>query len=79
MTAHALEAHPDVGLDVLEQVSEMDRPIDVGQRAGGEDPSVMAGPFAVLWADVAGGRSHGMARAGWPLPRLEKSATIPSS
>ncbi len=29
--AQALEAHPDIGLDVLDQVAKMDRSIGVGQ------------------------------------------------
>ena len=32
---HALEAHPDVGLDVLDQMAEVDRAVGVGQ--GGRD------------------------------------------
>ena len=34
---HALEPHPDVRLDVLEQVSEMDRAVGVRQRTGDKD------------------------------------------
>ena len=32
---HALEAHPDVGLDVLHDVADMERA--VGERQGGRD------------------------------------------
>ena len=34
---HALEAHPDVRLDVLEQVPQVHRAIGIRQRAGDED------------------------------------------
>jgi hypothetical protein len=37
VAAHALETHPDVGLDHLDQVTEMNRPVDVRQCAGDED------------------------------------------
>jgi hypothetical protein len=37
IAAQALKAHPDVGLDVFEQVPEMDRSIRIGQRAGNQD------------------------------------------
>jgi hypothetical protein len=33
---HALEAHPDVGLDVLHDVADMERPVGIGQRGGDE-------------------------------------------
>ncbi len=32
-----LKAHPDIGLDVLEQMAQMNRAIGVGQRAGNEN------------------------------------------
>ena len=35
--AHALEAHPDVGLDVLEHVAEVNRAVRVGQRRSDEE------------------------------------------
>jgi len=35
--AHALEARPDVGLNVLHQVSQVDVAVDVGQGVGDED------------------------------------------
>ena len=37
VTPHALEAHPDVGLDVLDHVAEVDVPVGVGQGAGNQD------------------------------------------
>jgi hypothetical protein len=38
---HALEAHPDVCLDVAEQVAEMDGTVGVGQGVGDEDLTVL--------------------------------------
>ncbi len=37
VAAQLLEAHPHVGLDVLEHVAEVDRAVGVGQGAGDED------------------------------------------
>ena len=34
---HLLEPHPYVGLDVLDQVAEVDRAVGVGQGGGDED------------------------------------------
>ena len=34
---HPLEAHPDVGLDVLHDVADVERAVGVGQSGGGED------------------------------------------
>ena len=34
---HLLEAHPDVGLDVFDQVAEVNAAVGVGQRGGDED------------------------------------------
>ena len=34
---HALEAHPDVGLDVLHDVADVERAVGVRQRGGEED------------------------------------------
>jgi hypothetical protein len=34
---HLLEAHPDVGLDVFDQVAEVDRAVGVRQGGGDED------------------------------------------
>ncbi len=34
---HALEAHPDVGLDVLHDVPDVERAIGVGQGGGDEE------------------------------------------
>jgi hypothetical protein len=37
VAAHLLEAHPDVGLDVFDQVAEVDGAVGVGQGGGDED------------------------------------------
>jgi hypothetical protein len=37
MAAQFLEARPDIGLDVLDQVAEMDRAVGIGQGAGDKD------------------------------------------
>jgi hypothetical protein len=37
VAAELLEPHEDVGLDVLDEVPEVDVPIGVGQRRGDED------------------------------------------
>ncbi|MND01944.1 hypothetical protein D3C83_211410 [compost metagenome] len=37
MALHALEAHPDIGLDVSHQMADMDRPVGVGESRGHED------------------------------------------
>ena len=37
VTAHLLEPRPDVGLDVLDQMTDVDRAIGIGQGAGDED------------------------------------------
>ena len=37
MTSHALEAHPDVGLDVAHEVAEVDVAVGVGQGVGDEE------------------------------------------
>ncbi len=39
---HALEAHPDVGLDVLHDVADVERPVGVGQGRGDEEPAGQA-------------------------------------
>ena len=43
VAAHALEAHPDVGLDVLDDVPEVRRAVGVRQRAGDEDRALGLG------------------------------------
>ncbi len=40
MTAEFLEPHPNVGLDVLHQMANMDGPIGVGQGGSDENPSL---------------------------------------
>ena len=37
MTALILKTHPDIGLDVFEQVAQMNRAIGIGQGAGDQD------------------------------------------
>ena len=37
VATHALKTHPDVRLDVLEQMAEMNGPVGVGQGAGDKD------------------------------------------
>ena len=39
IAAHLLEPDPDVGLDVLDQVAEVDRAVGIGQGRGDEDPA----------------------------------------
>ena len=46
--AQFLEPHPDVGLDVLHQMPEMDRAVGVGQGAGDEDFSFVLGHDALI-------------------------------
>ena len=46
MALHALEAHPDVGLDVLHDVADVERAVGVGQGGGDEE---LAG-----WAEHGG-------------------------
>jgi hypothetical protein len=54
VAAHALEAHPDVGLDVLHDVADVERAVGVRQGGGDEQSSVMVlrGPD-VLVQDAA--------------------------
>ena len=35
--AQPLEPHPDIGLDVLDQVAQVDVPIGIGQGTGDQD------------------------------------------
>jgi hypothetical protein len=43
VAAQLLEAHPDVGLDVFDQMPEVDRAVGVGQGAGDQDlPAICA-------------------------------------
>ena len=37
ISEHALEAHPDVGLDVLHDMPDVKRAVGVGQRGGDEE------------------------------------------
>src|SRR3989338_3794914 len=44
---HLLEAHPDVGLDVFDQMTEVDAAVGVGQSRGDQYLSWFSGNFAV--------------------------------
>jgi hypothetical protein len=37
MPAHLLKSDPDIGLDVFDKMSEVDRAVGVGQGAGDKD------------------------------------------
>jgi hypothetical protein len=37
VSPHPLEAHPDVGLDVLHDVPDVERAVGVGERGGDEE------------------------------------------
>ncbi|GAB4141609.1 hypothetical protein JCM17478_33460 [Thermopirellula anaerolimosa] len=39
MAAEILKPNPNVGLNVLHQMADMDRPVGVGERAGDQDAS----------------------------------------
>ena len=41
VSLHALESHPDVGLDVLHDVPDVERAVGVGERGGDEDLRVI--------------------------------------
>ena len=56
MAAHALETHPDVGLDVLHQMAQMDGAVGIGQGTGDEDAA---------W-DVHGGKCVGKGPSSMP-------------
>ena len=43
VATHLLEAAPDVGLDVLDQVTEVDRAVGIGQGAGNQDFALLEG------------------------------------
>ena len=43
VTTHLLEPDPDVGLDVLDQVADVDRSVGIRQRAGDQDPATVIG------------------------------------
>ncbi len=40
---HPLEAHPDIGLDVLHHVADVERRVGVGQSGGDEKPAASHG------------------------------------
>ena len=42
LPAELLEPHPDIGLDVFDQMSNMDRPVGVGQGRGDQDLAGLA-------------------------------------
>jgi hypothetical protein len=56
---HSLEAHPDISLDVLHDVPDVERAIGVGQSGSNEN---LAGHRASL-PEIA--RSAGNPQAGW--------------
>ena len=39
VSLHALESHPDVGLDVFHDVADVERPVGIGQGGGDEEPA----------------------------------------
>ncbi len=45
VAAHLLEAHPDVGLDVLHQMAQMNGAVGVGQGAGDENAAFCHGAY----------------------------------
>ena len=46
VSLHFLEAHPDVGLDVFDQMAEVDAAVGIRQRGGDEDLSRFGWDFA---------------------------------
>ena len=40
---HTLKTHPDIGLDVLDQMAQMNGAIGIGQRGGDEDAALRHG------------------------------------
>jgi len=54
---HALESHPDIGLDVLHDVADVERAVRVGQGGGDEQPAGHADfPKAAILTPRALGR-----------------------
>ena len=63
VAAELLEADEDVGLDVFDEVAEMDLPVGVGERRGDEDPAVGRG-------------IHGGGRRRWVTRRGERTGCV---
>jgi hypothetical protein len=61
MPAHLLKSDPDIGLDVFDKMSEVDRAVGIGQGAGDEDFS---------WGHVLDGVSLVFRRKHWVLAPL---------
>jgi hypothetical protein len=53
MVPHAHEANPDISLDVLHDVTNMERAVSVGQGSGDENLAGMGGAHCV-WVTVKG-------------------------
>ncbi len=52
VSAQLLKADPDVGLDVLDQMAEVDRTVGVGQGRGDQDPSLSHNHSPVHWRQM---------------------------
>ncbi len=50
MPAQLLKPDPDVGLDVLDQMADMDVPVGVGQGGGDQNPAWAGGESSILFA-----------------------------
>ena len=65
MAAHFLKAHPDVGLDVLHEVAQMNGAIGVGQGAGYQNSAGLCGRIGhcagIGGAEKRGGNYSGFA------------------
>ena len=64
MAAHALVAHPDVGLDVAHEAAEVDVAVGVGQGVGDEDLRDMMGREPVPDKVEILAKRHAMPRRG---------------
>ena len=67
VAAHFLEAHPDVGLDVFDQMAQMNAAVGVGQGGGDENFSGFSGGCASSHGGLPGSKSAGILanRAHW--------------
>src|SRR5579863_5599042 len=61
ISKHPLEAHPDVGLDVLHDVPDVERAVGVGQRGGDEE--IAGHPASLQRAAAFRRRDQGSAMA----------------
>jgi len=59
VTPHALEARPDVGLDVFDHVAQVDGAVGIGQGGGDED-AARHGALYCYWLGVSGCRGKGV-------------------